>query len=324
MSVGKSVSKADGVHRLEDLLVEEVSIVDRPANKRRFLAIKNEGGMSKQVQVQVGEDGKLTASGDVSQSASPQVESAGGSETVEKRLTITAELRAEIFRLMGDAVRRIHTVMGAADIAEVNERGDSTLVPVIMDELKEISNAIGGTVKRLNAVAKSDSPDEGTQASDSDPVESALKHAVDAVEEAVSKRNIGKGRLSKFKQALGTLQAILNELEGPATPTKQQSDAVDPVVQAAAGAAKGGVKKDDLGVAVSKSVERLGVYVESLVKTVEQQGRVIQQLRDARPASNALSVEKSEPVESAEPTWPLDMNADKSRESVDKSISFHK
>jgi len=322
MSVGESVSKADDVHRLEDLLVEEVSIVDRPANKRRFLAIKNEGGMSKQVQV--GDDGKLTASGDVPQPAAPQVDSVDKSEPVEKRLTITPELRAEIFRSMGDVVRRIHTVIGVADIAEVSEKDDSTLVPVMMSELKEISTAIGGTVKRLNAVAKSDSPDDGTQASDSDPVESALKQAVDAVEEAVSKRNIGKGRLSKFKQALGTLQAILNELEGPAKPAKQQSGADDPVVQAAAGAANGGVKKDDLGVAVSKSVERLGVYVESLVKTVEQQGRVIQQLRDARPASNALSVEKSEPVESVEPTWPLDMNADKSRESVDKSISFHK
>lgn len=34
----------DGVHRLKDILVEEVSLVDRAANKRRFLLVKREGG----------------------------------------------------------------------------------------------------------------------------------------------------------------------------------------------------------------------------------------------------------------------------------------
>jgi len=35
----------DGVHRLKDILVEEVSMVDRAANKRRFLIVKREGEM---------------------------------------------------------------------------------------------------------------------------------------------------------------------------------------------------------------------------------------------------------------------------------------
>jgi hypothetical protein len=32
-----SEDDADGVHRLRDIVVEEVSLVDRAANKRRFL-----------------------------------------------------------------------------------------------------------------------------------------------------------------------------------------------------------------------------------------------------------------------------------------------
>lgn len=319
MSAREVIRKADEVHRLEDLLVEEVSIVDRPANKRRFLAIKNEDGMSKQVQV--GKDGKLTAAGgDTTSNAEgePQATPAPSGEPVEKRLTITSELRSEIFRAMGDAVRRIHTVMGAAEIAEVNEKDDSTLVPVMMSELKEISTSINSTVKRLNSVAKSDPSDDGVPVSESsDPVESALKQAVDAVEEAVSKRNIGKGRLSKFKQALGTLQTILNELEGPAQPAKQAAGAAtDPVAQAAADTAKGKMKKDDFAgdTVVIKAVERLGGYVESLAKAVESQGQVIQHMRAARPASNAIQVEKSETVQKSEPVWPLDMNSDQSRE----------
>ncbi len=43
----------DGVHRLRDIVVEEVSLVDRAANKRRFLVVKRSGDMA--------DDGKLGA-----------------------------------------------------------------------------------------------------------------------------------------------------------------------------------------------------------------------------------------------------------------------
>ena len=35
----------DDVHRLRDIVVEEVSLVDRAANKRRFLVVKRSGEM---------------------------------------------------------------------------------------------------------------------------------------------------------------------------------------------------------------------------------------------------------------------------------------
>ena len=37
--------KADGVHRLVDMVVEEVSLVDRAANKHRFLIVKRDEAM---------------------------------------------------------------------------------------------------------------------------------------------------------------------------------------------------------------------------------------------------------------------------------------
>ena len=37
--------KADGVHRLVDMVVEEVSLVDRAANKHRFLIVKRDDAM---------------------------------------------------------------------------------------------------------------------------------------------------------------------------------------------------------------------------------------------------------------------------------------
>ena len=35
----------DGVHRLVDMVVEEVSLVDRAANKHRFLIVKRDEAM---------------------------------------------------------------------------------------------------------------------------------------------------------------------------------------------------------------------------------------------------------------------------------------
>jgi hypothetical protein len=39
------MNKADGVHRLVDMVVEEVSLVDRAANKHRFLIVKRDDAM---------------------------------------------------------------------------------------------------------------------------------------------------------------------------------------------------------------------------------------------------------------------------------------
>src|SRR5512143_490249 len=41
-----SADGAPGVHRLRDILVEEVSLVDRAANKRRFLVVKRSSEMA--------------------------------------------------------------------------------------------------------------------------------------------------------------------------------------------------------------------------------------------------------------------------------------
>lgn len=316
----KTLHKSDTVHRLEDLLVEEVSIVDRPANKRRFLFVKTEDGMAKLVTQD--ENGELVTAKSEQTAAAPATAPATATapSPVEKRLTITSELRSEIFRSLGDSIRRIHTVLGAAEIAEVNEKEESTLVPVMMGELKEISTSIGSTVKRLNAVAKSEDADAVPP---SDTVRDALQVAVDAVEEVVSKRDIGKGRLTKFKQALGTLQTILSELEGPSKAPNQAVGTDEPTKQAAAAAAAkttSVAKSSDVDDGV---VRRLGGYVESLVKTVEEQGKVIQQLRKSRPLSNAIAVDGSADKPHVEPSWPLDMNVDRSPGKVEKSISFY-
>jgi len=48
----KAAGSADGVHRLVDMVVEEVSLVDRAANKHRFLIVKRDDAMDDDTQSQ--------------------------------------------------------------------------------------------------------------------------------------------------------------------------------------------------------------------------------------------------------------------------------
>jgi hypothetical protein len=48
--ITKAEGSADGVHRLVDMVVEEVSLVDRAANKHRFLIVKRDDAMDDHTQ----------------------------------------------------------------------------------------------------------------------------------------------------------------------------------------------------------------------------------------------------------------------------------
>ena len=50
---------ADGVHRLIDMVVEEVSLVDRAANKHRFLIVKRDDTMDEDMLTEAATDAAL-------------------------------------------------------------------------------------------------------------------------------------------------------------------------------------------------------------------------------------------------------------------------
>lgn len=73
-------SEGDG-NRLHDIRVHEVSLVDRPANKRRFLVLKRSKQMAKEVRTD--EDGNLTARDNMDLSAFDDETPDPGDEDVE-------------------------------------------------------------------------------------------------------------------------------------------------------------------------------------------------------------------------------------------------
>lgn len=96
----------DAKHRLKDILVEEVSIVDRAANKRRFLLVKRAGG------------------GDA------------------MKLKLTEKMKAAVGKDVTSVLERMVKLASLINDAETAEDGADILSTEANDELKSITSAL--------------------------------------------------------------------------------------------------------------------------------------------------------------------------------------
>lgn len=301
------MTKKQQVHRLEDLLVEEVSIVDRPANKRPFLMVKSEAGHG--AEVVPGSSGELVT--DPAKPAAPapaapptapdpavvaQVEKMMA--RIEKGLALAPDVRRELFSSLRDGMQRVHAVMNLADAAPVDYEGTqqpSALVPLFASELSEAATAIAAAAKKMGKLTKNEpDPEPGVD------IEKGLTSLVEGLETEIQKRGakMSSARLGKFKEALGLLSKLLEELDA--------GGKVEPE--------KGRTAKSEtpaIPVEVTKTLETATGAIEHLKATVKKQAQEIRTLKEARPASNAIPVDTSEPAPRApeKVTWPRDMNA---------------
>ncbi len=381
--------QAKKLHKLEDLLVEEVSVVDRPANQRRFLVVKDEAGKGEEIQM--GADGNLTTDDPSKDSKDPPpiadiFKTTGeGFAELQKRLTIDPDLRRDMFRSLSESMGRLNSVLNSAEFAQTDRdgaKGPSTLVPILSAEVAAVAKDLADMAKQLSkGIAKKndDDPEPETAAQE------ALLKVVEAVEAEVQKRGakMSKARLAAFKGAMETLAKILGELAmvqvdkaahdgGPHVHTFKVNgqtvitDAVNagtgkahthkvtaafkklttssapgesthtitvdgktmtssgptkPKEKPAGGNPFANAKKAE---EPSQAVVDLTKMVGDLTTTVKKQAKDLRTLRQARPGSNSIPVEKAAgdgPPRSSV-SWPLDLNDEKTPERVDKATSF--
>ena len=294
------------VQRLTDMVVEEVSLVDRAANKRRFLLVKRsrvmenatevvpdgKGGF-KSVEKKDGEQAPAQPTTPAGEPAAPPAPEAPAAEPVEKA--------GEAGKKLQDAVGRLMSVSGKVRGGEDPAK--------FADEIKAavgLLNAI--TEKYPSLQAKADEPTP----------------AVAPVEKSGAKMR--KDRLERLKGAVKALSDLVGELEPEEAPTGQPS----------AGCAEATTKKDEAPAAEppvapvpaapvpDERLEKLAKSVEGLAKVVQVQGEALSKLPAMAPPSNALPVEKrGEEQEGADVSWPQDMNRRLDRAAVGKDISFH-
>lgn len=306
-----------GVHELTELEVREVSLVDRPANGRRFSMVKNEDGADMEedrIEVDLNDDASAPEGiGLIFKSLAKIFDDAD----VQKRLAISEEMKSAAFKTMRQAMRRIDTAMSTASMSETSEGGETTnFSKLIGDELMEVGAEImsmgkkfGGTKATKTRKSDDTDPKPDDKTDDATSFASALT-AIETQLEAITKAEIEKAgakmkrsRLKTFEDAINKLTGLLAELKG------KQFDPAD-----------------------LKKAEELETRVVSLEKsldeakgTIAKQAEALKKFRAARPPSAAIPVEKGEGPgsEAAEDTsWPMNMNNDPEHRKIDKSVDF--
>lgn len=298
------IEKQDGmIHELKDIVVEEVSLVDRAANKRRFLVVKRDNTMK---EVKTDEQGNLTTT--------ENAEGGAGSVSVQEVLTkavselshlhnifeagFTAEGSEELEPLKKEAeqlVSSLATLLGIEKVAEPVASEASDTKPDVEGEAEQ--------------ALKSEQSDEQSDAEADDATGSEQLEV-----EKAGRKLSGKNE-KELRGALENISRVLSGLSG-----KEKEKAKQKLAEAAAAAAKDTDEKEKgYGKDKAKKSESVDAgetdatmddKVAELEATVAKQREELKTLRKARPVSNAAQVESGDiEVPTNKVEWPLDMNA---------------
>lgn len=275
------------VHRLLDMLVEEVSLVDRAANNRRFLLVKRDDPMKKTKGAvsarQKAREGAIckqaapdaapptpTTPTPAPTGAAPASVGTGPPDGVTKEAAGPLGVALSALESLTEAVELLSTVAegeGAADL------------PALASELREAADALAGAAGYEPTADEGEAGDEGSAEADGD---------VSAVIAAV-------------RTTLADVQSLLVGAGDGAA-----SEPADKAVAA-----------DGLG-AVATALKALHTAV-----TAQGARLVALEKRAGVPQSRAPEAPPARPAAPAEVSWPLDLNRPLDRTSVDRAVSFH-
>lgn len=333
-------------HRLDRMVVQEVSLVDRAANQRRFLVTKKDDSMPNAVKK---DDGTTTSeAGAAAAAGAPAGEGATGAPAMQQ------QVKEGLTQALATVAEKLIAIASDVDKIEVSDQAADPPVPAaITDEITGALKLLSDVASKFAPAAEPDgapviAPEEKVEGAgeDEEPTD-AEKSAVVAAEaeiagkglelakhgDVVAKsvatrlsipldrasvvvakvgRRMAKKRLEQLGKAVDMLISLMKELryesqQRQAQKTQTQKSAT-PIAPAAS----------------SEAVERLLGQAESLVSLAKTQADEIGSLKSALGTANAKLAELSNvvtgsnaiPVEKSsapvEPVWPsFDMNASK-------------
>lgn len=315
------------VFQLLDIIAEEVSDVDRAANKRTYLVVKRRTDMKTKepLGAELVEDanGNLTtidkAKGDdeehdETKAASPPDKEKDASK---QALVIPGPVKQALLRATTEALQRLMAVVNAIKAAEeTDEKPDKPTPDSVARELRAVSDLLAGALERYPSPIAKD--------------EDAPTDVAKAGAKLAGKRRDQLKNVIELLQKL--LEDVLPEKSAPrgAPPGDRSTDpnranvgaGVQPDRDAARSAQE--VLSDVPGLAdVLKSLSSLGEVMKELRSKVQGQDEQIARLKKSTglPASREVdAVRRAKAPEAV--SWPLDMNQPLSRDRVAKEVSF--
>jgi len=306
----------DRVHRLLEMVVEEVSLVDRAANKRRFLIVKRSDGMDDTTNDAAPVEGDLNDSSDAGAERVDAPETTGERTGVADERTGVAGERTGVAGEPGDEPRgaldeAVAALDGLAEAVELLDGPEPEQARGRIAELVAQLQVVAGKLGVDLETAPRERPPKGDEPEPEPAPEvelDRLSSAVDGMREALEQFGVG-------------LAAALPAPEPPAPepPAEAPTPAAGEPTPTAAPAPQSAPPHP--------LQEQLGALLESvrsLTDTVrEQQKRLARvEKRFGLPSSQAVGERPPRP-NGGRASWPLDLNQPVDREHVDPSVSFH-
>lgn len=284
-------NKSNTVHRLIDMVVEEVSLVDHAANKHRFLIVKRSDPMDENnldtSENQEENPNELEDPVDLNELPEEeddnehQAESFGNPTSEQKnRNTVELQISMEALEALTNAIEALGEL-----------RGEEA-----HDQVLELAHTLHGFAERLEGGAS-----ENKNASAPPAFSEGAR--IDAV-------------LASVRSMLERVGRRIEDLESTAQKPDEQAENKN--TQSIPSETQTGI---------TRKLDELVSQSQAIGKTVQaQQERLARMekrfgLPNSTPIETSQKSSKSEDVEDV--GWPLDLNRSFDRESVDKAVSFH-
>lgn len=195
--LGGSPDEDEAAFRLHDILVEEVSIVDRAANRRRFLVVKQRGGSVD----------NINKAEEVGQPAtSPEGSSAEGSGSAGMPSTV----KEGILRILTEVLERTVSVANMVkDSEETTAASDAPLDNALGVEIKAIADLLGSVISRYpSPVAKA----EGVVAT---TLAAIGEQALELSKQAAQEDSLASDCITKIRQLAIALNTLVEKYPSP-------------------------------------------------------------------------------------------------------------
>lgn len=331
---------AEGTHRLTEMTVEEVSLVDRAANRRKYLVVKRDNQMPIGAPLATRPDGSFTAAGGGGAAPAPDANvgapAADAAPQMKVAVLLTGEAKGALAAMLETVIGRLNDatamVKGAKEVSANPEDGEEMdalpLTEVILEAMGELEDTlfeVFGADEPAPAADVAAGAPGSAAAADAPPalpplakrlVVARAKRVIVKAEAESTARNfvqkygarMKKERRERFQSALATLMAIASET----APLN-----VDKARPSTKPAAKAPTAKADATPAAPIDVATHPAFV-ALQEQAKQNAETLAELRKNGATSNAIPANRGESGQAeASFSWPMDLNDDRFNDTND-------
>lgn len=217
--------RKDAQYRLHDILVEEVSFVDRAANRRKFLVVKRSGGTMDPEKTAL--DGQAEASPEESRE-----------EEKEEKVKIPDEVKVGLMKIVQEGIERLVSLGNIIkDAEETAERVEKPLDPKLASEFKAISDIIMSALSRYpSPQAMIDDSEAETEVKDDVGIEnkamgevartlrSVGETALSLAKASGEQEELDAGTLASLRKLAASLNALAEKYPQPTAGKAEASD----------------------------------------------------------------------------------------------------